>query len=34
MYHPVLKAMVAIIGQTIDFQAVFCNVILKERKIC
>ena len=23
MHHPVLKAMVAIIGQTIDFQAMF-----------
>ena len=33
MHHPVVKAMVAIIGQTIDFQAVFSNVMLKERKI-
>ena len=33
MHHPVVKAMVAIIGQTIDFQAVFSTVMLKERKI-
>ena len=29
MHHPVVKAMVAIIGQSSDFQAVF----LKEHKI-